>query len=249
MSASLAVEHFASYFLPERLTTLRGSCSTGGITQPQEHCQRQNRRLRAEMDRSDSSVDVLKVPGKTFPVSVHYLDEVLRMCDPSSLPAAYQSAPAIAAAVEARHKGGRPTAAKTEWREQQQDTFSPTPTTAENAAATAAGTSVGSLPQLPQLVAAVVRHVHLTGTPCPKSSAEGTRGSRRGKHGQQHQQQATGTAIIVFCSGVGEVSAVCRAIEELQMDLWVLPCHASLHPKQQQKVMSNCCSRHCFCWC
>ncbi|CDJ63833.1 DEAH-box RNA/DNA helicase, putative [Eimeria necatrix] len=238
MSASLAVEHFASYFLPERLTTLQGSCSTGGITQPQEHCQRQNRRPRAEMDRSDSSVDVLKVPGKTFPVSVHYLDEVLRMCDPSSLPAAYQSASAIAAAVEARYKGGRPTAAKTEWREQQQDTFSPTPTMAENAAATAAGTPVGSLPQLPQLVAAVVRHVHLTGTPCAKSSTEGTRGSRRGKHGQQHQQQARGTAIIVFCSGVGEVSAVCRAVEELQMDLWVLPCHASLHPKQQQKVFA-----------
>ncbi|OEH79715.1 hypothetical protein cyc_01803 [Cyclospora cayetanensis] len=153
------------------------------------------------------------------------------------------SAAAAASAVEARYRGGaKPAAAKTEWRDVHQDTFFSNHSSPGNqttpVAATAAGTPVGSLPQLPQLVAAVVRHVHLTGIPCGKSASGAPRGHRVGKLRQQEQQQGAGTAIIVFCSGVGEVSAVCRAIEELQLDLWVLPCHASLHPRQQQKVFA-----------
>ncbi|XP_026192079.1 uncharacterized protein LOC34618749 [Cyclospora cayetanensis] len=245
MSASLAVEHFVAYFRPERLVALRAPSGCRRWQDQRHMWQQQQQLLRDEGEHLHNSVAILRVPGRTFPVSVYYLSEVLEMCERPSLPSAYQgaSAAAAASAVEARYRGGaKPAAAKTEWRDVHQDTFFSNHSSPGNqttpVAATAAGTPVGSLPQLPQLVAAVVRHVHLTGIPCGKSASGAPRGHRVGKLRQQEQQQGAGTAIIVFCSGVGEVSAVCRAIEELQLDLWVLPCHASLHPRQQQKVFA-----------
>lgn len=253
MSASLAVEHFASYFRPESLLALRSrphsSSSSNGTWQQQEHLWEQRQQPLRKTNLAERSVVTLKVPGRTFPVSVNYLSEVLKMLDPDTLPASYRTASAAAAAVASRYKGGRLPATKTEWKEQQQGTSTADPVPADklaNAAAAAAavsGAPASALPQLPQLVAAVVRHVHITGTPCALSSSTGSKGffggaqkQQRQRQQQQQREQNAGTAIIVFCSGVGEVAAVCRAIEELQMDLWVLPCHASLHASQQQKA-------------
>lgn len=248
MSASLAVEHFVAYFRSERLLTLRSTFpSRNSWQQPQQ------KPLRKNEDRVCSSVMTLKVPGRTFPVSVHFLSDVLRMCEPESLPSFYQKTAEASAATAARYKGRRLGAVKTDWRDQQQDSFAQTtlPICGSTAAAAAAlGSPAVALPQLPQLVAAVVRHIHLNGTLHDVSSRAGDgRGPRGDKRGQQRQQQnGKGTAIIVFCCGMGEVSSVCRALEELQMDLWVLPCHASLHPAQQQKVRHCCCLRCCPLW-
>ncbi|KAL8451607.1 hypothetical protein Emag_002650 [Eimeria magna] len=242
MSASLSVELFVAYFRPERLLALRTPSTRGNWQQQQQQLWQQHQQLLREKGNSiGNSVMSLRVPGRTYPVSVLFLSEVLQLCGSTSLPASYQSAASTAAAIAARYRGSRPPAAKIEWREQQQDIFAQSSGPAGKpamAAAAAAGAPVVALPQLPQLVAAVVRHLHLTGAPCvPAERAASTRGlqSNKQRQHQQKQQMHTGTAIIVFCCGMGEVSAVCRAIEELQMDLWVLPCHASLHPAQQQK--------------
>ncbi|KAL8445498.1 hypothetical protein Emed_005579 [Eimeria media] len=242
MSASLSVDLFLAYFRPERLLALRTPFTRGNWQQQQQQLWQQQQQLLREKGNSlGNSVMSLKVPGRTYPVSVLFLSEVLQLCGASALPASYQSAASTAAAIAGRYRGGRPPAAKTEWSEQQQDSFAQSSVPAGKpamAAAAAAGAPVVALPQLPQLVAAVVRHLHLTGAPCvPAERAASSRGpqSNKQRQHQQKQQMHTGTAIIVFCCGMGEVSAVCRAIEELQMDLWVLPCHASLHPAQQQK--------------
>ncbi|KAL8436579.1 hypothetical protein ACSSS7_001611 [Eimeria intestinalis] len=247
MSASLSVDLFVAYFRPERLLAFQRPFTRGNWQQQQQQqLWQQHEQLMREKGKSiGNSVMSLKVPGRTFPVSVLFLSEVLQLCGAAALPASYQSAASIAAAIAGRYKRGRSPAAKTEWREQQQDSFaqstdpaSKPATAASQAAAAAAGAPVVALSQLPQLVAAVVRHIHLTGAPCvpaePAASNRGLRGNKQ-RQNQQKQPTQTGTAIIVFCCGMGEVSAVCRAIEELQMDLWVLACHASLHPAQQQK--------------
>lgn len=244
MSASLSVNHFAAYFRRDRLLALRMPVNVGGSRwqQEQQLWLQQQQLLREHGGVLSSGVMTLKIPGRTYPVSVHFLTDVLNMCDAASLPLCYQKESSAAAAVQRRYKSGlRLGTVKTDWGDQQQDPFAPgaepaSKQTATSAAAAAAASAAVALPQLPQLVAAVVRHIHLTGGPCSPTPTKAGRGPRGRNQRQQQQQQEKAKAVIVFCSGMGDVAAVCRALEELQLPLWVLPCHASLHPSQQQKV-------------
>eukprot|EP00921_Rhytidocystis_pertsovi_P007528 GHVQ01012502.1.p1 GENE.GHVQ01012502.1~~GHVQ01012502.1.p1 ORF type:complete len:1642 (-),score=193.05 GHVQ01012502.1:4978-9903(-) len=50
---------------------------------------------------------------------------------------------------------------------------------------------------------------------------------------------AVAGAILVFVSGVGDISTICRALDDVQAALWVVPCHGSLPPGEQTKVFSR----------
>lgn len=89
--------------------------------------------------------------------------------------------------------------------------------------------------ELPWRIADLVKYLHLH-KPLTRNS-KGFAKNRQGVGEREQGEEETGGGILIFMSGVGEVSAVCRALEKLELeDLWILPCHASLHPKQQQKV-------------
>lgn len=242
-----------------------------------------------------SRVFTLKVPGRTFPVSVFYADHVRKCLGGDSSCSFSSSSSRAVGGHETTGSDGRGLTDTLEeedekkenlqgeglisesvygvgtrrnvsqhkhWEEEEARSVEGTWAVATSSRNHRDGAGEGASMlichprELPRRIAALVKYLHLN-KPMKKTSYSydnregrkqggGERGRERAaREGQEEEEEGGsgqegeggGGAILVFVSGVGEVSAVCRAIEDLQLhDLWILPCHASLHPKQQQKV-------------
>lgn len=192
MSASLSVDSFAVYFRSQQRTWQQSPSSE----------------KRGEGALQEDSVMTLSVHGRTFPVSIHYLEDLAAAGDATIarlVKEAYGDNVSLGSVSRREEPAGG-------WVEQGEGLNDLAFT--QNRGAFPRPPELRPLPQLARLAAAVVCHVHQT-RPLDK----------RG-----------GGAVLVFCSGVGEVQSVCRALEETQLNLWVLPCHGSQQAKQQQRV-------------
>ncbi|KYF38974.1 DEAD/DEAH box helicase domain-containing protein [Toxoplasma gondii ARI] len=214
MSASLSLEFFASYFRRLPLSALS----------PPSH-QRHSARSPSALASSTASVVTLYVPGRAYPVSVFYAEDVCRFLEQEGegeslgsacvafRPAALGAGPGGAAALSAGFSSEE---------------------TGERAFVSSFSSSVAVAP-LPDIIRAICSLICFLHHTRPLRAADIERGAPVTRTKREEKSQGGG-AILVFLSGVGEVNSACRACEDLKLPLWILPCHAALQPAQQQKV-------------